>query len=399
MSKNNHGEEDVVQGIITNGALPYCAKDEKTFLEALKKSSECTYGNDKLFVNYDGKENVFVQFSSLIERIINESNNFTDKGRVILMQHGLDGFNGATDTNKARAQYDEFEKMVIALKEKTAKNGLPYKSLGIITKRGTTIKKLKEKKITYREKDGTYLFFNDATDCEKTESYEKNNKNGVSELIEEIARTHNILIRTELSTGQESFETQLKELQEIVDILGHFSSSINVTYIGHSMGGLASINYGITYGAYNYLKNIDIITISTPYRANSFAKLKSKTKILQTSASDDLASEYRRLELIEKWKGRNLNTELCAIAVTKAGLEDDERAIELGDGIVELQSQLGGDFPDVSPQYIVVYNKNETPGPDSIALWNDAYHSNTPDMKEVIDIVNDSIRGLAGRKV
>ena len=45
---------------------------------------------------------------------------------------------------------------------------------------------------------------------------------------------------------------------------------------------------------------------------------------------------------------RNSNTELCAITVVKAGLENDERAIEIGDGIVELQSKLGGDFLDVS---------------------------------------------------
>lgn len=188
----------------------YCGKDTETFLEGLKKVSECTYENDKLFVHYKGKENVFVQYASLIERNKYQSNVLDNKkrGRVIFMQHGLSGFGAVFTKNStsstAPLQYDEFEVMVKKLTNNMkGKNGFGYKSLGIITKRVKTIEELKAKKITYLSnyKKDTYIFFNNAIEHKRAE------KNGISKLIEEFTKYNNVLIRTEFSTGQESFET------------------------------------------------------------------------------------------------------------------------------------------------------------------------------------------------
>lgn len=58
--KKEH-REGVITGIVTNGALPYCAKGKEEFLESLKATNECEYGQNDIFVNYKGKENVFVE--------------------------------------------------------------------------------------------------------------------------------------------------------------------------------------------------------------------------------------------------------------------------------------------------------------------------------------------------
>lgn len=216
-------EEGVINGIVINRALPYCAKDKKTFLEGLKASNECEYGENDLFVNYDGKQNVFVEHYSLKN---NKSNNKTKRGRIIFMQHGLDGPFRSEKPEDASNQYVEFESMVKKLKGQTAKNGFKFESLGIITKRQNSINKIKDK--------NTYLFFNDAMDKQKSE------KLGIDKLIYEKTKDKNILIRTEFSTGQSSFENQLNEMAKIVSILGIIDDEVDVTFIGDSIVNLKS---------------------------------------------------------------------------------------------------------------------------------------------------------------
>ncbi len=339
-------EDGVIAGIVTNGALPYCTKDEKNFLEALKATNECEYGQNDLFVNYNGKDNVFVEHYSLVK---NKDNNKSKRGRVVFMQHGLDGIVGE-NPDKASDQYMEFQKMVEGLKGKTAKNGFEFESLGIITKRKKSINNLKETNTFITDKDdknSTYLFFNDYRDKERAKEI------GMSALIYEKTENKNILIRTEFSTGQTSFENQRNEMAKIVSMVGKIDDEIDVTFIGHSMGGIVSINYGIDYAKLNRNKDIDIITISTPYDTNFLAKMKS-----DTPAREDLASESTRKALIEKWDKKTENIELCAIGVAKAGLEDSFRAIFMGDSIVNLRSQLGYNFNNISSRYLVV-NKEE----------------------------------------
>ena len=339
-------EDGVIAGIVTNGALPYCTKDEKNFLEALKATNECEYGQNDLFVNYNGKDNVFVEHYSLVK---NKDNNKSKRGRVVFMQHGLDGIVGE-NPDKASDQYIEFQKMVEGLKGKTAKNGFEFESLGIITKRKKSINNLKETNTFITDKDdknSTYLFFNDYRDKERAKEI------GMSALIYEKTENKNILIRTEFSTGQTSFENQRNEMAKIVSMVGKIDDEIDVTFIGHSMGGIVSINYGIDYAKLNRNKDIDIITISTPYDTNFLAKMKS-----DTPAREDLASESTRKALIEKWDKKTENIELCAIGVAKAGLEDSFRAIFMGDSIVNLRSQLGYNFNNISSRYLVV-NKEE----------------------------------------
>ena len=341
-------EVGVIAGIVTNGALPYCTKDEKNFLEALKATNECEYGQNDLFVNYNGKDNVFVEHYSLVK---NKDDNKSKRGRVVFMQHGLDGAFKGEDPKDASDQYMEFQKMVEGLKGKTAKNGFEFESLGIITKRKKSINNLKETNtfITDKEdKNSTYLFFNDYRDKERAEEI-----GGMSALIYEKTENKNILIRTEFSTGQTSFENQRNEMAKIVSMVGKIDDEIDVTFIGHSMGGIVSINYGIDYAKLNRNKDIDIITISTPYDTNFLAKMKS-----DTPAREDLASESTRKALIEKWDKKTENIELCAIGVAKAGLEDSFRAIFMGDSIVNLRSQLGYNFNNISSRYLVV-NKEE----------------------------------------
>ena len=167
------------------------------------------------------------------------------------------------------------------------------------------------------------------------------------------------------------------------------------------MGGIVSINYGIDYAKLNRNKDIDIITISTPYDTNFLAKVKS-----DTPAREDLASESTRKALIEKWDKKTENIELCAIGVAKAGLEDSFRAIFIGDAVVNLRSQLGYNFNNISSRYLVVnkeeekkvldqglsYNLKKLSGIEILDDTNRAYHSNTPDMEEVIEIIKDNIK-------
>lgn len=135
---------------------------------------------------------------------------------------------------------------------------------------------------------------------------------------------------------------------------------------------------------------MDIITICTPYLPSILAT--GKNIINKIDASVDLSSQKTRYILLDKWNKRTKNIELCSIAVAKVGKEKTSSNINIGDGVVNLKSQLGGDFKNISSKYLVVYEAKEKVGLDSMDDTNNAHHSNTPNMEEVIEIIKNEIK-------
>ena len=327
--------------------------EENTYKNTNNPKEKTRTFNEIVFVQTE-KENILIEHSKLKNLKQKQQSEKRLRGRVIFMQHGLDGF--ATGDE----QHIEFQVMAAYLTRKglTGNNGYGYVSLGIVTKRKKTIDEMEQKNIPEIKKGGTALFLNN-NQYDGKSYYDNIHTNadgtkstyGLQQFINTLTLSNNVLIRNEFSKGTLSFSEQLKQYTEIVELFGNFEA--DVTFIGHSMGGIVSINYGIDYAKLNRNKDIDIITISTPYDTNFLAKMKS-----DTPAREDLASESTRKALIEKWDKKTENIELCAIGVAKAGLEDSFRAIFMGDSIVNLRSQLGYNFNNISSRYLVV-NKEE----------------------------------------
>ena len=121
-------------------------------------------------------------------------------------------------------------------------------------------------------------------------------------------------------------------------MFGNFEA--DVTFIGHSMGGLASINYSVDYHT-KTKKNIDVITISTPYDDNSIADKSTLLEKYNTPAHRELAGidevenkkRFARNKLENKWNTYS-NIDLISIGI------DGFKILVNGDGIVSLKSQL-----------------------------------------------------------
>lgn len=70
------------------------------------------------------------------------------------------------------------------------------------------------------------------------------------------------------------------------------------------------------------------------------------------------------------------NIKLCAIAVAKVGKEKDYSSINIGDGVVNLKSQLGKEFKNISSKYLVINESKEDFLHDSFHTSDYAHHSN-----------------------
>ena len=174
-------------------------------------------------------------------------------------------------------------------------------------------------------------------------------------------------------------------------------------FVGHSMGGLASINYGVDYAANNSGKDVDIITISTPYEDNVWASSVWLATPLISKYNDfhayrdlggynDFGGKNAMDLLAKKWEQyRKLeNINLFAIGVTKAANESVDEQNRIGDGIVPTDVQLGGSYV-VNGSKEIKNMEDESWMPDVANIKNDYYHVNTPDLIEVIEIINDQI--------
>ena len=239
----------------------------------------------------------------------------------------------------------------------------------------------------------------------KSGNYLNTNK-GLKQIIDEkIFQGINVLVRTEFSAGNLSFEKQLEEMKQMVaKFEGH---NANVIFIGHSMGGLASINYGMYYTTgKNLNKKVKIITVDTPYQPNNYARTvwggKDEKQQLISEFSEWSGKQTRgyahrdlggfgtafsdlRIMWNDYYRG---SAKLYAISVS---INNDWRWEKVGDGIVDIPSQQGN-FLENQDVVVGKWNRIDTlktifgkgGGSGFYSTKNSYFHSNTPALPEVI---------------
>lgn len=286
----------------------------------------------------------------------------------------------------------------------TGSNGYGYVSLGIVTKRKQTIKDLVEKNIPKIKKGGTVLFLNNNQyggkiyyDNIHTNSDGSKTTYSLQQFINELTLSNNVLIRNEFSSGTLGFLEQLQQYTEIVELFGNFEA--DVTFIGHSMGGLASINYSIEYHK-KTKKNIDVITISTPYDNNTLAIISISPAHRELAGFDKMFTGEAREDLENKWNKYDGNIDLISIGVNV------NKYLNNSDNIVSLKSQLnlrdGKDIYKNSTKILIeafgkqtIYKLKENKKTKEFELLEDTTiienHTNTPDLKNVIEVTNKMI--------
>lgn len=375
--------------------------EENTYKNTNNPKEKTRTFNEIVFVQTE-KENILIEHSKLKNLKQKQQSEKPPRGRVIFMQHGLDGF--ATGDE----QHIEFQVMAAYLTRKglTGNNGYGYVSLGIVTKRKKTIDERKERNIPRIEKEGTVLFLNN-NQYDGKSYYDNIHTNadgtksifGLKQFINTLTLSNNVLIRNEFSKGTLSFSEQLKQYTEIVELFGNFEA--DVTFIGHSMGGLSSINYAVDYHSETG-KDIDVITISTPYDDNIYAKFKDTPAHRELAGVDEVKNEKRfaRNKLENKWNTYN-NIDLISIGI------DGFKNLGDGDDVVSLKSQLnlkddGSEIYNNSTKIIIKLLDEENKigyeikdnslkqiemRPNKLIDW----HSKTPDLKDVIEITNKFI--------
>lgn len=154
------------------------------------------------------------------------------------------------------------------------------------------------------------------------------------ELYDWLKQDKIVCIKVEFSSGVEHFSKQLSEMTSMVKEVEQVISDAmetdidngtgsyfiyDTTFVGHSMGGIASLNYGIDYAKRNPEKMVDIITISTPFYKNSWAKIESDYPAVvgefilgrsNNGAQDDLAGySEAMLSLVHKWNQHIVSVE------------------------------------------------------------------------------------------
>ncbi len=104
--------------------------EENTYKNTNNPKEKTRTFNEIVFVQTE-KENILIEHSKLKNLKQKQQSEKPPRGRVIFMQHGLDGF--ATGDE----QHIEFQVMAAYLTRKglTGNNGYGYVSLGIVTKR------------------------------------------------------------------------------------------------------------------------------------------------------------------------------------------------------------------------------------------------------------------------
>jgi len=191
------------------------------------------------------------------------------------------------------------------------------------------------------------------------------NANKVNELINQ---GKNVLVRIEFSAGNLSFNEQFSQMDKMLQKFeGHLA---DVVFIGHSMGGLASIRYGMYYAKKNPNKRVKIITVDTPYQPNNYArvvwqeeepgwlaglipKFLDWLKIQHRGAAHrdlggfaDEIGNYALSDLRNNWNQykkyymESETAELYAISVSMYS-KSEPHWLEIGDGIVDIPAQQG----------------------------------------------------------
>jgi pimeloyl-ACP methyl ester carboxylesterase len=271
-------------------------------------------------------------------------------------------------------------------------------------------------------------------DTDGAVNYSKEFSDELSQDGEDMIKTINrltgagkhILIRTQFSRGNLSFAYQLTEMGFMIGFFDKFGYSrfdgittSNVVFVGHSMGGLASINYGVDYAKGNADKTVTIITVDTPYSSNHYAAAvwNDPSSVVGWFAKQQKGEAHRDLggigsamkELRSKWNRFNgTNIDLYAIAVSMTG-KNDMNWSAIGDGVVDIPSQLGYplnfEWERVNPMPIIYGHITEsdmsydaasgaTPlgSLSAVALTTHEYHHvNTPDRTEVVEQIRNIV--------
>lgn len=313
--------------------------------------------------------------------------NANKKGQVVFLTHGLNG--NAT----------EFQATIGNLKTTEPDK---YISFGIVTAgRGDANGQY------YTGSDQAGLYMNDDVREKGIELFGKDFQNDpakVAQLMDHYTdQGFNVLVRTEFSTGNLSFADQRTEFGTMVNRFGSFTA--DVTFVGHSMGGLASINYGITYATNNPKKNVNVITVSTPYHPNSWASARTTS-----SAKADLTDSTGNLTALRnRYNNNRSRISTYAINIAKAGGESDDERDKIGDGIVDIPSQTGAKVriqdknkkpeKQTNWEYVGVKIQPMIESPDKEFWTNDAantghthHHVNTPDLMEVAQQINNILK-------
>ena len=225
-------------------------------------------------------------------------------------------------------------------------------------------------------------------------SYVRKNENKSQYINQLIDEGKNVLVNLEFSEGNLSFAKQLEEMRKMVAIF-HGHNASNVVFVGHSMGGLAGINYGVEYADTYKGKKIKIITVSTPFSANNYAifeHFRNWGRI--TGAQWDLAGFSIALpNLKSKWieYKRNIGSiELHTIGIIGSSNNVKDRN-NRGDCIIDVDTQLGADWGIISSQYTITRNNNNS---EKIDVWDtkDPYHHcNTDNLPQVAKRIKEIV--------
>jgi len=267
-----------------------------------------------------------------------------------------------------------------------------------------------------------------------------------AELLSDVKKLVNsgktVLISTEFSTGYLSFADQLSEMHIMVDPF--LALDAEIVLIGHSMGGLASINYALDCAKQYPSRSIRVITADTPYQPNWYARAvwnnkagyvgilagqqrgeahrdlgglpySGKNKIDGTGAMADLRNRWN------SYSGGNIH--VYAIPVSMYTVYDKTKNDEkrnkngeklwnkIGDGIVDIPAQQGkklhkGDVEwknidvqdmiigeDVSPYTkaakVGAMGAIHAPIDDAAKVKHPYHHVNSHDRDEMIDQIYD----------
>ena len=203
----------------------------------------------------------------------------------------------------------------------------------------------------------------------------------------------NVLVRLEFSEGNLSFAKQLEEMRKMVAIF--HGQNADVVFVGHSMGGLASINYGVEYAdTYRGVKTIKIITVSTPFNDNNWAKVDVRNFF--AGAKWDLGGgvfNNALSNLKSKWieyKGKIRSIELHTIGIIASSNNVSDRN-NRGDGIIDISTQLGADWSSISSKFTINRDDNNN---TKIDVWDtkDPYHhGNTANLLRVAERIREII--------
>jgi len=386
----NNPRHDINQAGLDGSATDYTGYDYDVVLEKYFAQARFYDSANKRFVARDPVKDGKNWYGYCGNDPVNWIDPLGYRGQVVFMQHGLN------------ANHEEFEATVIGLKEMQRSNGKnKFISLGINTA-GRSVEK--------GGRGSKKMYYNGVYQKCLTDTAEKNRGKSIHEIraifLDNLTAdgTH-VLIRTEFSAGNMSFEDQRLELKSLVEYFGNFKS--DVTFIGHSMGGLASINYGIDYADANPGKKVNIITVSTPYHPNSVAAKAAKGEKVVSLFQDigpahsDLGGLTNNLEyLVDKWNHHKRNggeTTAYAISIAKAGRELTYIRDQIGDGVVDVYSQqsrevlidqnISHSFEHINRLPLIIGNGISV-GTDLAETDHPYHHVRTPDLQEVIDQIN-----------